>query len=345
MLALTNRRFALRRTRPRRFALEEQSREPEQGVTSRVLSKSRMVLGACAARAALGKKIRVTLLMLGACAIGGGAVYTHHTWRRLPDAKDPGIQDPGIQDPGTKDPFKDQSRAYLGSHCNAIDGSGCNPTQLPMYTNARYIPTVMLKTTDVDVAIDAHERISEITSVKYNRHVSEHMGVVARSFGLNGGGLMPTDGGVLAFSTHFGHSELIKHMGLSDMRAFYAKMSRTYTVFSAELRPQRAGNGSVPFKYQPSFDHDVRQLPDGAPTDVAALEKWQCFFDKWGTHYVKSVTFGGELAMRTFIDKRATADTKTKDSNWNFNLDMMFRTSAGLPINFTVEVTLLVKSR
>ena len=276
------------------------------------------IWGACAARPAISMKGRMALLALGACALGGGILmFSSNTG--LPDAN----------------PFKDQSQTYLGSYCNAIDGSGCNPTQLPMYTNAPYIPNVMLKTTGADIAIDQHERISEITSVSYVRQVSEQMGAVAHSFGLQGAGIIPTKGGAtLAFSSHLGHSELTKDMYLSDTRSFYAKMSRTYTVFTAELRSQHVGTSSLPFKYQPSFEHDVRQLPDGAPNGTA-LKKWYCFFDTWGTHYVKSVTFGGELVLRTFIDERATKDDRTQDSSWKFNLDLMFRKSAGLPLNLS----------
>jgi len=296
------------------------------------LSKQRSAEERVGAEAKKGKRWFwcCTLIVAALVLVTGGAALT---WYMLCEVHPGGYAfclDHGL--PGAAN----KSQGVLGSYCNSLDGSGCTPHQLPMYVDQHYIPTLMLETTDANVQLDLHEITSEVTSVNYEHTASTYMDTVSRSFGIGGSGFLRG----IAFSLGLGHSELIQNMGMSDKRSYYAEMSREYKVFSAELRSTGDGsNGTLPYKLRPAFAHAVRKLPDTPAVIRAAdsLQLWFCFFDQWGTHYVKSVDFGGVLRLRTFIDVQASQDEQTKHSNWNVNLDATFREKAGLGFNFSSD--------
>ena len=126
---------------------------------------------------------------------------------------------------------KNMSQGVLGSKCHVLNGEGCTPYQLPMYSDAHYIPSAMLATTDADVSVSHTEIISESTHVNREDSVSSVMETVKHTFGLGGSGLFQG----IAFSLGFGHQNLVSTMGVMHIKSYYSESASSNTVLASSL--------------------------------------------------------------------------------------------------------------
>jgi hypothetical protein len=232
-------------------------------------------------------------------------------WYMLVYAKEPGVM----------------AQRYIGSACNTLDASGCNPYQLPMYTDSSYLPTTQLLQLDHDsVQISKFTAYHSQTTVHKQQYVSAYMDTVVDSFGLRVGGLL--DG--ICFSLGLQHKSLVTTMGQDTGRYYYSETSRDYKVFTAKYVPP----ANASHKLQPKFASDAKALPVNISGD-ANVKAWMCFFDEYGTHYVKEVDFGGVMRMRAFVDSYATTTASIDTSEWGWNLGASFNKTAGLGVSYT----------
>jgi hypothetical protein len=211
---------------------------------------------------------------------------------------------------------------YLGATCDAVTANGCNAFQLPMYSGTSFVPSLVAKVTSDKVFIDTTQSRSQDTSVEYETSVSSVTKSDTTGFDIGGG--LPVPQLSALFSLGVQHSQLVSTMHEKDTTNYYSEISRQYTVFTASL------NDSVTLL--DTVQQAAMALPDACNTP-SEEELWLAFFTKFGTHYVKSVTFGGTMKMYTFLQSSVEKDARIKQSDWNMNFAAKFDKMAN--INFT----------
>ena len=210
---------------------------------------------------------------------------------------------------------------YLGAMCDGLTSKGCNPFQLPLYdATESFVPSLLVSVDKSSIFLDTTQSTSIANNVKLSQSASAVSSSDASGFGIGASGTFDH----ILFSLGLSHQELVNKMHTSTSVNFYSEISRKYTVFTTSI------DGTVPLK--PSVAADVAALPAAASTPEDQ-QKWFSFFSKYGTHYVKSVSFGGEMKMYTFVESAVTKDAKVSSNDWNFNLGAQFMQLAG--IDFT----------
>eukprot|EP00750_Incisomonas_marina_P005822 INCI14148.1.p1 GENE.INCI14148.1~~INCI14148.1.p1 ORF type:complete len:580 (-),score=55.90 INCI14148.1:258-1997(-) len=212
--------------------------------------------------------------------------------------------------------------AYLGSSCDAITSSGCNLFQLPMYSGASFVPSKLAGVTKAQVWIEPTQRIQQDSSVSKEDTISRVSSTHASDFGID----ISVPLQEITFSAGVQHQDLVSNMHSSTDKIWYAEVSREFTVFTATI------NDTVGLAE--AVMADAKLLPDSCNTTTDE-DQWMAFFSKYGTHYVRSVTFGGKMQMYTFVQNSVTADTGVSSSEWDVNLGVQFAQLAGIGANFS----------
>jgi hypothetical protein len=82
----------------------------------------------------------------------------------------------------------------------------------------------------------------------------------------------------------------------------------------------------------------VEALPSTASSDDAK-EKWFEFFQNYGTHYAKSIDFGGIMRMTTFISESSITDSNLASKSWQWALTAKYEQMAELGTNWNSSHT------
>ena len=81
----------------------------------------------------------------------------------------------------------------------------------------------------------------------------------------------------------------------------------------------------------------VKKLPE-KPRSEEDFTQWFLFFETYGTHYVKSVAYGGEMRLSVFFKSDVEKDENVKKSNWEFYLRALWKRLAGIKVSFGHEL-------
>eukprot|EP00756_Hemistasia_phaeocysticola_P025158 Hpha_TRINITY_DN15990_c0_g8::TRINITY_DN15990_c0_g8_i1::g.74369::m.74369 len=133
----------------------------------------------------------------------------------------------------------------------------------------------------------------------------------------------------MLFSLGISHEKLSHKMFNSDITNYYSEVSRRFIVFRASL------NDTVTLR--PEVAAVVADLPATCCTDPADQQAWFDFFQKYGTHYVSEVSFGGQMKMYTFVQSTVRSDDVITEADWNFNVGAQFMNNSGIGFSFANE--------
>ena len=211
---------------------------------------------------------------------------------------------------------------YLGAKCNVLTGDSCNPVQLPLYSGEDYNPVELFHVTSEQVTTDHVEHLDEETQVSFSQRVSQISTRNAWDFGLSG--FLPR---FPLFSAGVKYQHLVQRMTARSSSNYYAEMSNRYTVYTEHLSEDARK------QLAESFQNSVKKLPEKPHSDED-FTQWFLFFETYGTHYVKSVAFGGEMRLSVFFKSEVEKDEEVKKSNWEFNLKALFKRLAGISVPF-----------
>eukprot|EP00462_Mataza_sp_D1_P022698 CAMPEP_0175131156 /NCGR_PEP_ID=MMETSP0087-20121206/6386_1 /TAXON_ID=136419 /ORGANISM="Unknown Unknown, Strain D1" /LENGTH=699 /DNA_ID=CAMNT_0016413415 /DNA_START=118 /DNA_END=2217 /DNA_ORIENTATION=+ len=210
---------------------------------------------------------------------------------------------------------------YLGARCDSLVAVGCNPYQLPVYNGQVFAPKRVFVQYDRAVYIDPTQHRSETTSVDLSETAGSNTESVVNGFGISGS--VPYQGAT--FSLGVSHQSLVESMSSYSSLNYYGEMHRQYTTFGA------AFTDTPPLT--PEFKAAVNVLPANC-TSPSDQQAWFSFFSVWGTHYIKSMNFGGVMKLSIFVHSSVSQDAKIQKSDWNFNLGATFDNMAGIAVNF-----------
>jgi hypothetical protein len=122
--------------------------------------------------------------------------------------------------------------------------------------------------------------------------------------------------GVL-FSDSSQHKSLVKDMHADGKTKFYGEVSRSRIAFTVTL------NQPVELELNPKFASAIEALPAHVTTPDDE-NQWIKFYEKYGTHYVKTVVFGGTKRLTTFIDSDVQKDGSLNEGDWSSALQAKF---------------------
>ncbi|CAK9061516.1 Retrovirus-related Pol polyprotein from transposon TNT 1-94 [Durusdinium trenchii] len=229
---------------------------------------------------------------------------------------------------GCNHPSKPESTVakYIGAQCNVLTGDSCNPVQLPLYAGEDYNPLGLFNVTDEEVKTDYIEHRDEGTRVTFSQSVSDISTRDAWDFGLSGP--LPQLGRI--FSAGAKYRSLAQQMSAHSSSNYYAESSSRYIVYTKHLS-QDAGA-----RLAESFRNAVKKLPE-KPRSEEDFTQWFLFFETYGTHYVKSVAYGGEMRLSVFFKSDVEKDENVKKSNWEFYLRALWKRLAGIKVSFGHE--------
>ena len=178
----------------------------------------------------------------------------------------------------------EQAQKYLGSRCDSATAAGCNPLQLPLFDSSSFVPHRLAAVAPSSVFVDGTEKVTKDNMVDIDESASSVASTASKGFGISAA--VPFRG--IMFSLGLQFQDLAAHMHTDNSLNYYSEVSRTYTVFTASL------NNTITLL--PEVTQAVAALPAScaSPSDE---QKWFAFFAKYGTHYVKSVSFGGIMKM------------------------------------------------
>jgi hypothetical protein len=227
---------------------------------------------------------------------------------------------------------------YLLSSCDTFTGNGCVPWQLPMYGSddgaTNWQPSQPYTTSfDLDlIHIDPEPvAVSHVIS-KTSRTSQEVMNEHSSSFGLDASVDVPTEAGTLTFSGSFSYQSLTRRTHTSSSVYGYYDGYRKLQVYVARFHPPPGG---VPLN--PDFLDAVVSLPSipqrGGDKPTPDELKWIQFFSRWGTHYTKTVAFGGIMKMYSIVSGDAWSNSKYDSSGWKASFDAKLDETFGMGVN------------
>lgn len=221
----------------------------------------------------------------------------------------------------------------LGAPCNVVTAEGCNPIQLPLVPTA-YNPQCSSESSKCWFHLQPEDNASlvydetEERSEDISAELAENIQQVSRSntwdFGI--AGVVPILD-YLAFSAGVQYREVSKEMDLYGTEQFLATVQRRHIVYSASL------SSAAREKLTKHFRDSVDALPENPASDEDYV-KWFHFFERFGTHYVKKVSYGGVMRMSLFLKSSVKEDARIKQDNWKFYLQLTFAKLAGIKFPF-----------
>eukprot|EP00435_Cladocopium_sp_Y103_P014480 s166_g3.t1 len=225
----------------------------------------------------------------------------------------------------------------LGAPCNVVTAEGCNPIQLPLVPTA-YNPQCSSDSSKCWFQLQPEDRASLVVYDDTEQREediaaewAENIQQVSRSntwdFGI--AAVVPILDS-LAFSAGVQYREVSKEMDLYGTEQFFANVQRRHIVYSAKLASDARE------KLAAAFHEAVEVLPQNPQTDEEFV-KWFHFFERFGTHYVKEVSYGGVMRMSLFLKSTVKEDARIKQDNWNFYLQLTFAKLAGIKFPFGPE--------
>jgi len=173
------------------------------------------------------------------------------------------------------------------------------------------------------IIYDHNEHIDQDTHVSLVQSVSEMSSRNTGDFGLSGS--LPFENSAFSGSTEY--QTLAQKMDVYNSVNFYASIQRRYTTYSVSL------SKGAKAKLTADFHDAVSSLPS-APQSDEEYDKWFDFFQKFGTHYVKEVSFGGVMRLTVFLRSTVEHTEEVKERNWDFDLEAIFNQHAGLNVSF-----------
>lgn len=215
--------------------------------------------------------------------------------------------------------------AIIGARCNSLTGEACNPWQLPLCSGEVFIPSYLFQAGPQEVAYDHVERHDQEVHVSMSERVFDISQQNALDFGI--GFSVPVPWG--AFSLSAKYRSLVQQMHQETSMNYYAEISERYILYTVhlsktpEVKEVRAMVGKLP--REPKDDQD--------------FAKWFAFFETYGTHYVKSVAYGGEMRLTLFVEAQVEKDEKVKKANWGFNLRALFQKMIHVNVPFGKDHT------
>ena len=216
-----------------------------------------------------------------------------------------------------------QALVYLGSACNGMSGTYCNPFQLPLYDSAAsFVPRMITKVEAHQCFIDPTQSTDYSNVMSFSEDAEDVEEQKASGFGISGSA--PYKG--IMFSLGLSHESLIQNMYSRDEKSYYSEISRKFVYFTATVNSTDI-----------ALSDDVTQAANDLPGNLDAEEdrtKWFDFFDSYGTHYVNSVVFGGSSKMYTFLESTVESDGEFDQSSFGFNLGAQFNSFAGIDTDF-----------
>ena len=226
----------------------------------------------------------------------------------------------GKQNPS---PNTEPALEYLGGRCNTVTGDSCNPAQLPLFSGESYNPSRLFEASRDQIIYDHNEHFDQDTHVSLVQSVSEVSSRNTGDFGLSGS--LPFENSAFSGSTEY--QTLAQKMDVCSSVNFYASIQRRYTTYSVSL------SKGAKAKLIADFHDAVSSLPP-APQSDEEYDKWFDFFQKFGTHYVKEVSFGGVMRLTVFLRSTVEQTEEVKERNWDFDLEAIFNQHAGLNVSF-----------
>ena len=199
---------------------------------------------------------------------------------------------------------------YLGSQCNVLTGALCNPAQLPMYSGEVFSPSWLFHAKADQITYDRTPHYDDDTQVSLSTTLYDQSIKNAKSFGLSP--IVPYKG--ITFSGSLQYQHVASTMRSQESLNYYAEIARSYIVYTVYM----SDVGRVNLSH--SFASAVRGLPTH-PMSEDDFTQWFMFFATYGTHYVKSVAFGGQMQLSVFLKSDVRNDESVNKTSWNFNLD------------------------
>eukprot|EP01012_Entosiphon_sulcatum_P011815 TRINITY_DN17311_c0_g1_i1.p1 TRINITY_DN17311_c0_g1~~TRINITY_DN17311_c0_g1_i1.p1 ORF type:complete len:511 (-),score=68.87 TRINITY_DN17311_c0_g1_i1:13-1545(-) len=212
---------------------------------------------------------------------------------------------------------------YLGSSCNTVTANGCNPYQLPPFIQQPFVPSLLIKATQQDVFIDPTQRIDAETTVSISKTVAQEQSRVVQGFNLQ----LPLP--QAAFSLGIAHQSLVSTMSYQSTTNFFSQSYRSYVTFSAAL------TNPTP-TLTPGFAAAVQDLPNNA-TSLEALQLWFNFFARFGTHYVRTITYGGTVRTEVYLSASVEQDSTVQESDWTTCFQATFAQNSGVNFSFPTD--------
>jgi len=213
----------------------------------------------------------------------------------------------------------------LGTPCDSLVATGCNPFQLPVYHSGDpylYQPS-LLQLTGADVRIDNTSSRDASSTVVVNEDASSASSSDADSFGISGS--VPFKG--LVFSAGIKHQSLVQDMHSYTSSSYYSEIERNFVVHTATI------NDITKVALSSTFSNAVGSLPETADSEEDAAS-WLALFSEYGTHYVKAIAFGGRMRLTTFLSSSITSQSQWKQGDWDFFLDASFKQECGINVSW-----------
>lgn len=227
-------------------------------------------------------------------------------------------------------PYAAEALKYLGARCNSLTAVGCNPFQLPVYTDQAFVPELLILTPDAsDIYIDPGQITDDDTHVELSTSGSSVAKSISSTYGISG--TVPYDG--ISFTGGVKYQHMAQELNTYKTENYYSEIQRKFIVAQASLTPE-----TVQYTLSPQFVEAFERLPDTAnnTTDKA---KWFDFFSKYGTHYLKTVALGGVMRVRTFLSSSIRNSSIGQSSDWDWYLAAKFNESFNMGIAFDSEHT------
>eukprot|EP01043_Picozoa_sp_COSAG02_P066294 COSAG02_NODE_10269_length_1982_cov_1.808816_1_plen_205_part_10 len=113
----------------------------------------------------------------------------------------------------------------------------------------------------------------------------------------------------LVFSGSAQHKSLVENMDTAIELNYYSEVSMSRVTFTITL------NEPSQVELDPNFASAIDSLPATADS-ISNMYKWFDFYGKYGTHYVRTILFGGNKRLTTFIHDSIEQDSDIKQSDW-----------------------------
>jgi len=213
--------------------------------------------------------------------------------------------------------YREIARNYLGGACNAATGKDCNPTQLPADGwSAPYATPSRLVTFDPkQVTILPGSGYTGTASATIYQSTSSWSNRVSGSFGLSGSGTYKG----ATFSGSLAMSDVAESMFGGKSRHYFAESRSDYSVFFADFRPKAVEEAALAA---------INALPAFDKSNEGVRNQYFDFFSQFGTHYVRSVEFGGLFRQTATIDVVGADERNFDESIMSLGLGASFKKAA-----------------
>ena len=189
-----------------------------------------------------------------------------------------------------------EARRFIGGKCHAIDGSECNPLQLPGFSKSMYTPpTPVLNASHVYISDGRGVEEGHLGTLSFSS--SQVSFSTASSFGLDAG-FSWADG---LFSASAGYQSVVDNMFFSSTESlhYYGKASARVSLWEASIHP------TSELSLTPEVSNALKALPGSLGTSAERAAYFD-FFSKYGTHYVSYIEFGGIMEQTIYLDISVT---------------------------------------